>query len=103
PRSGTTLLEQVLDSHPSATSADELQVMAELVYIPLGQKKPRGMPVVASLDQATADDLNHVRQAYWSSMEGALRQPLGGRMLIDKNPELTLLLPLVARVVPDRD
>ena len=38
PRSGTTLLEQVLDSHPGAISADELQVMTELVYMGLGRK-----------------------------------------------------------------
>ena len=34
-------------------------------------------------------------------MEGALREPINGRVLIDKNPELTLLLPLVARVFPE--
>ncbi|HEX6963720.1 MAG TPA: sulfotransferase [Lacipirellula sp.] len=101
PRSGTTLLEQVLDSHPQAISADELQVMAEMVYVPLGQKAGRGAPVVAALDQASVDDLNRVRHSYWSSMEGALRQPVAGRTLIDKNPELTLLLPLVARVFPE--
>ena len=34
-------------------------------------------------------------------MEGALRQPIGERLLLDKNPELTMLLPLVARVFPE--
>ena len=101
PRSGTTLLEQVLDSHPMAISADELQVIPEMVYVPLGRIANSPDPVPHVLDRTPLDDLNRVRQAYWSSMEGALREPIGGRLLIDKNPELTMLLPLVARVFPE--
>ncbi len=101
PRSGTTLLEQVLDSHPGAVSADELQIMAELVYVALGRTAPSDVSVIDALDRATSDDLNRVRQVYWSTMEGALREPLGERLLLDKNPELTMLLPLVARVFPE--
>lgn len=101
PRSGTTMLEQVLDSHPRAISADELQIMVEMVYIPLGRASQSGSSVVESLDCATPDAINAVRRAYWSSMEGALREPIGGRLLVDKNPELTMLLPLVARVFPE--
>jgi tetratricopeptide (TPR) repeat protein len=101
PRSGTTLLEQVLDSHPGAISADELQIMADMVFAPLGQKARSPDPIPQVLDRATVDDLNEVRKAYWSSMEGALQQQVNGRVLIDKNPELTLLLPLVARVFPE--
>ncbi len=101
PRSGTTLLEQVLDGHPGAISADELQIMVEMVYIPLGRKAPAKSSVPEALDRATCDDLNKVRQDYWTSMEGALREPIAGRMLVDKNPELTMLLPLVARVFPE--
>jgi tetratricopeptide (TPR) repeat protein len=101
PRSGTTLLEQVLDSHPQAISADELQIMPELVYMPLGRKAATSQSVVEALDATTDDDREQFRQAYWKGMEGALRQPIGGRLLIDKNPELTNLLPLVARIFPD--
>ena len=101
PRSGTTLLEQVLDSHPDAISADELQIMPEMVYVPLGRKANSPDPVPQVLDRTPLDDLNLVRQAYWTSMEGALREPIAGRLLIDKNPELTMLLPLVARVFPE--
>jgi tetratricopeptide (TPR) repeat protein len=100
PRSGTTLLEQVLDSHPQVISADELQIMAELVYLPLGRKSPRGVSVPEALDRVTPSDLSEVRSAYRTAMEGALRQPIGNRLLVDKNPELTMLLPLVARVFP---
>lgn len=101
PRSGTTLLEQVLDSHAGAISADELQIMPEMVYGPLGRKAHTADPVPEALDRMPVADLNDARQAYWSSMEGALREPIGDRLLIDKNPELTMLLPLVARVFPE--
>jgi tetratricopeptide (TPR) repeat protein len=101
PRSGTTLLEQVLDSHPGAISADEIQVMADMVYVPIGRKAKSPDPVPQVLDRTSIEDLNAARQAYWTSMEGAIREPIGGRLLIDKDPELTMLLPLVARVFPE--
>jgi tetratricopeptide (TPR) repeat protein len=101
PRSGTTLLEQVLDSHPGVISADELQVMADLVYMSLGRKAKPDESVPETLDRLPNDEIIPARQAYWAGMEGALRQPIGERLLLDKNPELTMLLPLVARVFPE--
>ncbi|MBN1852541.1 MAG: sulfotransferase [Pirellulales bacterium] len=101
PRSGTTLLEQILDSHAGVISADELQIMVELIYMPLGRKTSSETPVPEMLDQATNDDLMAARQNYWMAMEGALREPIEDRILLDKNPELTNLLPLVGRVFPE--
>jgi tetratricopeptide (TPR) repeat protein len=101
PRSGTTLLEQVLDSHPRAISADELQIMPELVYGALPQTASTSESVLNVLDRLTSDELDQLRQAYWVGMEGALREPIKDRVLLDKNPELTMLLPLVARVFPE--
>ena len=101
PRSGTTLLEQVLDSHPGATSADELQIMVELVNSPLGRTASPNESAPSVLDRTSLEDLNRLRRDYWLGIEGALRQPVGGRLLVDKNPEMTYLLPLVARVFPE--
>jgi len=75
--------------------------MPEMVYGPLGRKANTTDPVPEALDRMPVADLNEARQVYWSSMEGALRGPIGSRLLIDKNPELTMLLPLVARVFPE--
>jgi tetratricopeptide (TPR) repeat protein len=101
PRSGTTLLEQVLDSHPGAISADELQVLPELVNSPLGRTAGPEESVPAVLERTSRDDLIKLRKDYWAGIEGALRQSIGGRLLVDKNPEMTYLLPLVARVFPE--
>jgi tetratricopeptide (TPR) repeat protein len=101
PRSGTTLLEQALDAHPQIISADELQVMAELVYIPLCQDSAFSKPVPTILDETPGDRVESVRRRYWEAVEGALRQPIGDRILLDKNPALTRLIPVVARVFPE--
>ncbi len=101
PRSGTTLLEQVLDSHPGLVSGDELQVMADLVYLPLCAGWPSETPVPQILDQIPDERLTQVRQEYWRAMEGVLCQDVGDRILLDKNPALTGLLPVVGRVFPE--
>ena len=101
PRSGTTLLEQALDAHPQIISADELQVMAEIVYIPLCQDSPFSKPVPAILDETPNDRVEDARRRYWEAVQGALRESIGDRILLDKNPALTRLLPVVARVFPE--
>ena len=112
PRSGTTLLEQVLDSHPSVISANEIQVMSEVAFGgiklkaekgELSKDQPNGYPrnLIDALDSASLDDVRELRQAYWKGMEGAMQQSIGGRILLDKNPDLTMLLPLIAKVFPD--
>jgi tetratricopeptide (TPR) repeat protein len=101
PRSGTTLLEQVLDSHPHAISADELQIMSELVYAPIVRKAGGSQSVPVALDRATSEELVQFRRTYWNAMESTLCEKIGDRLLLDKNPEMTMLLPLVARVFPE--
>ena len=75
--------------------------MPDLVYMGLARKAPPNASVTDTFDQVTIDDIQTARKTYWAGMEGALRQPIGNRLLLDKNPELTMLLPLVARVFPD--
>jgi hypothetical protein len=101
PRSGTTLLEQILDSHPGLISADEIQAMADVVYLPLCRRWPTCTPVPDILDAVGPDDVEKFRHDYWTALQGSLREPIGERMLLDKNPALTGLLPLVARVFPE--
>jgi hypothetical protein len=101
PRSGTTLLEQVLDSHPGATSADELQVMSELVCAPMGHKAAERQSMVETLDLATSEELDSLRHSYWNGMEGALREAVGSRLLLDKNPAMTGALAVATRVFPE--
>jgi tetratricopeptide (TPR) repeat protein len=101
PRSGTTLLEQVLDSHPDIISAEETEIFYNDAYVPLGRSFPPDAPLLSVLESADNSALRQAREGYFRSMESFLGHPIGGRLLIDKNPSLTILIPHLARVFPE--
>ena len=96
PRSGTTMLEQMLDAHPGLTSMDEqpfLQGVSEQA-IQHGVLYPEAL---GELDQATCTEL---RQHYWKQV-GTVVTLQPGQRLVDKNPLNLLHLPLICRLFPD--
>jgi Tfp pilus assembly protein PilF len=115
PRSGTTLLEQVLDSHPDIISAEETNIFYEHVYIPLARARPQeaprpGLPLqfqmsfpveLSVLEAAQTDLIRQSRQTYFHNMELCLGQPINNRLLIDKNPSFSLMLLGFQRVFPE--
>lgn len=101
PRSGTTLLEQVLDSHPDIVSAEETEIFLHETYTPLARNLPPNNLMVPVLEAAQAEVLQTVRTDYFRSMDLSLGQPIGGRLLIDKNPSSTILIPALVRVFPE--
>lgn len=96
PRSGTTLLEQMLDAHPDFRSMDERGYVYQLIerMEHAGQRYPAAL---AALTQAEADQL---RGVYRRLVQRTLPD-LGGRRLIDKNPLNMLCLPMIMRLFPD--
>ena len=96
PRSGTTLLEQMLDAHAGFASMDERAFVHELIErIELaGQKYPEGL---ASLTQEEVDQL----RAVYFRMVGDVIPDLGHRRLVDKNPLNMLCLPMIMRLFPE--
>jgi tetratricopeptide (TPR) repeat protein len=101
PRSGTTLLEQVLDGHPDIISAEETEVFYNDAYGPLMIGQPEETGMFSALSMATPARLQLSRQQYFQSMDLALNQPLAGRLLIDKNPSYTFLIPALSRIFPE--
>ena len=103
PRSGTTLIEQVLDSHPQLVTADEIEVLASSVYPKLARDTgvEQTATITSMLDLAKATHLNDARKRYLTQIQGAIGHPIGDRVLLDKNPEMTLLLPVIGRVFPE--
>jgi Flp pilus assembly protein TadD len=95
PRSGTTLLEQMLDAHPDFQSMDERAYIHELIegMELVGQRYPADL---ANLTQTDADQL---RSVYRSRVGGVLPD-LGERRLVDKNPLNMLCLPMIMRLFP---
>jgi tetratricopeptide (TPR) repeat protein len=100
PRSGTTLLEQVLDSHPDIISAEETPLFFE-TYLGLKQRFPDSAHMLSVLESASPEVLRQSRENYFRCMELFHGNPLGHRLLIDKNPSLTTLVPAVIRVFPE--
>jgi len=101
PRSGTTLLEQVLDSHPEIISAEETTLFHDDAYLPLTHSLPADTPMLAVLEAASTGALRQSRANYLHSAELFLDRPIGHRLLIDKNPSLTFLIPLLIRIFPE--
>jgi hypothetical protein len=96
PRSGTTLLEQMLDAHPDFRSMDERGYVYQLIerMQNAGQRYPADL---AALTQAEADQLRAVyRQLVEHTLPG-----LGRHRVVDKNPLNMLCLPMILRLFPE--
>lgn len=100
PRSGTTLLEQVLDAHPGIISAEETAVFFE-TYLMLKRGLPNDALLLSVLDGASPVALEQARQSYFQAMDRFVANPGPERLLIDKNPSLTALVPAFVRVLPE--
>jgi len=101
PRSGTTLLEQVLDSHPSIESVEETQIFYAYALSPLMRAKLPLREELEVLDASTVEDISAARANYYSAAEACLNRSLHSKLLLDKNPSLTALIPAFFRVFPE--
>jgi tetratricopeptide (TPR) repeat protein len=101
PRSGTTLLEQVLDSHSDVTSAEETKMMHDDAYLPLIRDFPEGTSILQALDSVPPTLICQARENYFRCLEMFLRRKIGTRLLVDKNPALNLMIPMVVRIFPE--
>jgi hypothetical protein len=94
PRSGTTLLEHVLSSHPGVESLEERDCLALAVadfILP--------MDGMRRLDACDDDQLSRYRAAYWAeAREGGAR--LDKPVFLDKLPLNSLNLALIAALFP---
>ena len=95
PRSGTTLLEQVLDAHPRLQSMDEQPFLLRA----LREIGDQGVLYPAGLGRLSGQALDEVRAQYWQRVRQRV-QLLPGQRLVDKNPLNMLLLPLIRRIFP---
>jgi tetratricopeptide (TPR) repeat protein len=94
PRSGTTLLEVVLDGHPRVVSLDEHELLTEAVRRFMSE--PLNLDALVRADEA---ELRGLRKAYWDRVRGAGIE-MAGKVFVDKYPMNTLKLPLIARLFP---
>jgi tetratricopeptide (TPR) repeat protein len=101
PRSGTTLLEQVLDTHSALVGSDEREAFARDIFPAMWLTAATPAPTVEAFDRIPAERLSALRDRYLAYMEAALDEPIGNRIHLDKNPTLTLVLPGFLRLFPE--
>ena len=94
PRSGTTLLEQVLATHPKVVALEERATLGEAG---LDFFAPDTVDWLIHMDSATAD---REREAYWRRVR-AFGVDARGRVFVDKHPLSTLWLPYLAKLFPE--
>lgn len=96
PRSGTTLIEQVLAAHPALDSLDEILAVDRAIHELqlLGNRYPESLGTLtdAALDRAEA--------AYWHEVDK--HHPVNAvRRIVDKYPFNLVRLPMICRLFPD--
>ena len=99
PRSGTTLMEMILASHPALQTSGELTAMG-MVMDRLNSIIDRELDYPFQLDTLTDAERLALCDVYWRCFESELSSPLSERILIDKNPLNLLYLPLIRALFP---
>lgn len=96
PRSGTTLLEQMLDAHPRLQSMDE-RPFFNLLAADLEEEA--GIRIPEDLHRLEQRDCDELRKAYVLMACGKVERDWDTR-LVDKNPLNMLWLPMIQRMFP---
>ena len=101
PRSGTTLLEQILDAHPDVLAFDEPVAFPQEITRNIPLPPTSGAAQLHALDAIPPARRQELRQRYVKSLLREVPGAPPARILLDKNPSPTMLLPVWLRVFPD--
>ena len=94
PRSGTTLLGQILASHPRVVTLEEKPLLREAIQDFQIDKDKIGN--LATLSDAERD---RYRSLYWQHVREAGVEA-GDRLIVDQSPFDTMYLPIIAKLFP---
>ncbi len=97
PRSGTTLLDTILDAHPGISVLEEEPFIDQIIET-LGQH-PAGYP--QALSGLTAADLDEMRTRYWHALEQQLGDKAHTTLVVDKNPFFSAHAALIHLLFPE--
>lgn len=101
PRSGTTLVEQVLGAHPDIQAFDESEAFFREIEGKLAPYQPGKKFTLQSLDGVTKDARANLCRRYLDSLHREVDGKTSAKLLLDKNPSATESLHLWLRVFPD--
>ena len=99
PRSGTTLMETILATHPGLVTSGEITPLDHVLrtLAPSGRADDV-CTAIAGLDAAATATL---RQVFWTAADGLFPGRLADRRLVDKAPFNLVELGLIERLFPD--
>lgn len=100
PRSGTTLIEQILGAHPEILVFDEPESFAQEVLNTLAPKPPARGLTLKGLNALKSPARAALIRRYCKSLLREMDDGPGGKLLLDKNPSLTASLHIWLRLFP---
>ncbi|VWX46972.1 sulfotransferase [Novosphingobium sp. 9U] len=95
PRSGTTLVENILASAPGVVALEERDTLADTDDVLV-----RNDGTMRDLDSLDAAEIARFRAAYWSRVRG-YGGDVAGKLFVDMNPLGGIKLPIIARLFPN--
>jgi tetratricopeptide (TPR) repeat protein len=101
PRSGTTLIEQVLDAHPQVLAFDEPEAFQREIGGRLTPAEGATGVSASALDTLPLERRVQMRERYVKSLLREVAATPATRLLLDKNPSPTASLHLWLRVFPE--
>jgi len=101
PRSGTTLIEQMLDAHPQIASADESSTLLQHIFKPLvGDWADASSTQSLMFGDVSEQQVAKCRDRYLIRLSTLASSKSENDWLIDKNPESMVMLPALQRAAP---
>jgi hypothetical protein len=101
PRSGTTLIEQIMDAHPEVLAFDEPEAVNREVLAGFDALLKGGRVAVKTLEGIARGRRVEMRERYLKSLLREVTTRPETRVLLDKNPSPTASLHLWLRVFPE--
>ncbi len=101
PRSGTTLLEQILDAHPDVLAFDEPVAFSQEIAGRIELSPSQKSSPASLLDTLPTARRAELRQRYVKSLLREIPETPTARVLVDKNPSPTMSLNVWLRVFPE--
>jgi len=111
PRSGSTMLERMLESHSQILGGPEPHLLTPLAHLGIWgkvDKAPYDHVLAAESQKLFVDRLPRKEQDYWEAcraycdlLYGRFLEGSGKKICLDKTPAYALILPFMAKVFPD--
>jgi tetratricopeptide (TPR) repeat protein len=100
PRSGTTLMEQILSSHPSIVASQEASILDGLIFN-MANIIGRKLSYPSDLRNLTKEEITKLRANYRKGLENLFGEEMSGKRIIDKLPYNIVHLGIIYRLFPE--